>query len=61
VKPVPFPGTGFTRQLHLITRAGEYGDLPRQLAAVACTVLGDHCVPEMRKLVPWLRNQAVIG
>lgn len=61
VKAVPFPGAGFTRQLHLITRAGEYGDLPRRVADIACTVMRDQCVPEMRKLVPWLRNQIVIG
>jgi DNA-binding transcriptional LysR family regulator len=61
VKAVPFPGAGFTRQLHLITRAGEYGDLPRRVADVACAVLRDQCLPEMRKLVPWLRNQIVIG
>ena len=61
VKSVPFPGAGFTRQLHLITRAGEYGDLPRRVAEVACNVLRDQCLPDMRKLVPWLRNQIVIG
>lgn len=61
VKAVPFPGAGFTRQLHLITRAGEYGDLPRRVADIACIVMREQCVPEMRKLVPWLRNQIVIG
>jgi DNA-binding transcriptional LysR family regulator len=61
VKAVPFPGPGFVRQLHLITRAGEYGDLPRRVADAACTVVREQCLPELRKLVPWLRNQIVIG
>ena len=61
VKAVPLPGPVFVRQLHLITRSGEYGELPRKLADMACNVLHDHCMPELRKLVPWIRNQIVIG
>jgi DNA-binding transcriptional LysR family regulator len=61
VKALPFPGPSFVRQLHLITRSGEYGELPGNVAEIACTVLRDHCVPEMRRLIPWLRNQVVVG
>jgi DNA-binding transcriptional LysR family regulator len=61
VKALPFPGPAFVRQLHLITRSGEYGELPRKVADIACTVLREQCVPEMRKLIPWLRNQVVVG
>lgn len=61
VKAVPFPGPTFVRQLHLIARSGEYGDLPRKVADIACGVLREHCVPELRALVPWLGNQLVIG
>lgn len=61
VKAVPFPGAAFVRQLHLITRSGEYGELPRKLADMACSVLHDHCAPELRRLIPWLKNQIVIG
>jgi DNA-binding transcriptional LysR family regulator len=61
VKALPLPGPGFVRQLHLITRSGEYGILPQKVADTACSVLREHCVPELRKLVPWLRNQFAIG
>ena len=61
VRALPFPGAAFARQLHLITRSGEYGELPRKVADTACAVLRDHCVPEMRKLVPWLNDQVAIG
>lgn len=61
IKAVPFPGAGFVRQLHLITRSGEYGELPRVVADTACAVLREHCLPEMRKLIPWLGNQVTIG
>ena len=61
VKAVPFPGAGFVRQLHLVTRSGEYAELPRKLSDMAGDVLREHCIPELRRLVPWLRNQVVIG
>lgn len=57
----PFPGAGFVRQLHLICRAGEYGDLPQRVAALACDILRREGAPEIRRLVPWLRGQLVIG
>jgi DNA-binding transcriptional LysR family regulator len=57
----PFPGAAFVRQLHLICRAGEYGDLPRRVTDLASDILRRECLPEMRRLVPWLRNQVVVG
>ena len=61
IKALPFPGPGFVRQLHLITRSGEYGDLPEKVAALACNVLREQCLPEFGKLIPWIKNQVVIG
>lgn len=61
VKALPLPGPSFTRALHLVTRAGVYGELPRHVADIACGVLREHCLPELRKLMPWLRQQIVIG
>ena len=61
IKAAPLPAPGLVRQLHLITRAGEFDELRQRMAALACGVLRNHCVPEMRKLVPWLQNQVVIG
>lgn len=61
IRVVPFPATGFVRQLHLFARAGEYGDLPQRVAQLACDILKRDCAPELRKLVPWLRGQFAIG
>lgn len=61
IKAVPLPGPGLARQLHLITRAGEYDELRNRVAALACSVLRTHCMPELRRLIPWLQNQVVIG
>lgn len=58
---LPFPGAGFVRQIHLICRAGEYGNLPQRVADLACDILRRECVPDMRRLVPWLRDEVVVG
>jgi len=61
MRVVPFPEQNFVRQLHLFARAGEYGELPQRVAQLACEILKRECVPELRKLVPWLRGQFAIG
>lgn len=61
VRVLPFPGTAFVRQLHLIARSGEYGELPQRVAQLSCDILRRDCLPEMRRSVPWLRSQLVIG
>lgn len=61
MRVVPFPAQGFVRQLHLFARSGEYGDLPQRVADLACEILKRECLPELRKLVPWLRTQFAIG
>ena len=61
IRVVPFPAPGFNRQLHLFARAGEYGELPQRVAQLACDILKRDCLPELRKLVPWLRGQLTIG
>lgn len=61
VRVLPFPGTGFARQLYVIAQSGAYGDLPERVAAAACEVLRRECQPEIRRMLPWVRNQLVIG
>ncbi|MCW5604971.1 MAG: LysR family transcriptional regulator [Burkholderiales bacterium] len=61
VRALPFPVTGFSRQLHLITRAEEYADLSRRIVDLSCEILRRECIPEARRLVPWLKNQIVVG
>lgn len=61
IRVLPFPAPGFARQVHLFARAGEYGGLPQHVAELACDILRRDCVPELRKLVPWLRGQFTVG
>ena len=61
IRVLPFPGAAFGRQLHLIARSGEYGQLPQRVAQMSCEILRRECLPELNKLLPWARNQVVIG
>lgn len=57
----PFPAAGFSRQLHLITRAGEYGELPQHIVDLSCKILRQECLPEIGRLAPWLKHEIVVG
>lgn len=61
VRVLPIPAPGFNRHLHLVTRAKEYGDLPNRIVSLSCEILQRECIPEARSLVPWLKNQIVVG
>jgi DNA-binding transcriptional LysR family regulator len=61
VRIIPFPAAAFNRQLHLITRAGEYGDLPKRIAELSCEIMRSECLPEIRRIAPWLKHEITIG
>lgn len=61
VRALPFPAAGFSRQLHLITRAGEYAELPQRIVDLSCEILRRECMPEARRLIPWLKHQIIVG
>jgi DNA-binding transcriptional LysR family regulator len=61
IKVLPLPGAGFAREIHLIARAGEYGELGPRVAQLARDILKRECLPELRKLHPWMSNQMVVG
>jgi DNA-binding transcriptional LysR family regulator len=57
----PLPPPGFSRRLTLVTRAGELGVIPEQIADLARRILRDTCLPELRQLVPWTTDALRIG
>jgi DNA-binding transcriptional LysR family regulator len=60
VRIEPLPGPGFTRNLTMIAREGEYQQLIDRLATTARTALRESCVPAMRNLIPWLGDEIVV-
>lgn len=60
VRVLPFPDTGFTRQLYLLGRSGELGALPAHIAQLSRDILRNECAPALRKLVPRLDVELAI-
>lgn len=54
------PGPGFTRHLTLIARPGEYESLVERLADAGRHMLKEQCLPEMRRYIPWLRDEVEV-
>lgn len=61
VRTLPFPAAGFNRQLHLIARAGEHGELPQRIVDLSCEIVRRECMPEIRRLAPWLKHEIIVG
>jgi DNA-binding transcriptional LysR family regulator len=58
---VPFPEPRFFRRLILVSRSGEFADLPRRLAGIASHILDTEVLPELGKLAPWLADAIAIN
>ena len=59
--PLRLPGPGFERSLVLVSRAGEYAELPRKVALQAHRILNEVVLPEIRRMIPWLGPELVVG
>jgi len=57
----PLPSPGSNRQVSLVARAGELGGMPHRMAVLARQALESRCVPEIRKMMPWLGERLSIG
>ena len=58
---VPVPGAGFARELLLVSRPGEYGDLPQTIARNAGEIFRTEWQPELARHAPWLAESVTIG
>ncbi len=57
-KVVPLPGPGLSRQVSLIARKSEHENIPRQVANMCRDIFRTTLLPEMRLLLPWVRESA---
>lgn len=53
----PMPRGRFARQVQVVSRANELGDLPRSMASLATQVLRDTTFPPLIARYPWLADQ----
>jgi DNA-binding transcriptional LysR family regulator len=56
VAALPLPGPPLARELTLVARRGEYGDLPRTVAAAAVELFRREWQPQLAQLAPWLED-----
>jgi DNA-binding transcriptional LysR family regulator len=61
INVVPFPEPRFFRRLILISRRGEFADLPRRLADIARHILATEVLPELTRIGAWLGDAIAIG
>jgi DNA-binding transcriptional LysR family regulator len=59
LRPEPMPRGRFARQVQVVARAGELGDLPRKVAALATQVLKEQTFPPLIAAYPWFQDQLV--
>lgn len=52
----PFPTTAFSRQLTLIARAREFGDMPETMANLSRNALAEKLFPYLAKHMNWLKS-----
>jgi DNA-binding transcriptional LysR family regulator len=60
VLPLPLPDPGFRRELTLVSRPGEYGDLPRSIAKIGGEIFRTEWQPRLAWLAPWLVNAVTV-
>ena len=55
---LPLPSPGFSRELTLVTRRGEFDTLGPRVAAAAREMLESHTLPQIIGQIPWLETIA---
>ena len=61
VTPMALPGAGFDRALTLVSRRGEYGELPRTIASASAEIFRSEWLPKLERLGPWLAAHVKVG
>lgn len=61
VRPLRFPGPGFTRRLTLVSREREFGQTPGILARLSRDILRRTYLPKLASIRPWLPEVVTIA
>ena len=61
VVPLPLPGAGLGRELTLVSRHREYGDLPLVIARRAAEIFSNECRPRLVRIASWLTEAVSTG
>jgi DNA-binding transcriptional LysR family regulator len=61
VVALPLPGNGLGRDISLVSRQGEYGDLPRVIARRTAEIFRDQWRGQLARIAPWLVDTVTTG
>jgi DNA-binding transcriptional LysR family regulator len=61
VVPLPLPGSELGRDITLVSRQGEYGDLPQVIARRSAEMFHNEWRPQLARLAPWLAEAVTTG
>ncbi len=59
LRPEPMSRGRFSRQVQIVSRAGELGDIPQTTAALCQRILRDHAFARTIERFPWIEQQLV--
>ncbi|MEP6608916.1 MAG: LysR family transcriptional regulator [Burkholderiaceae bacterium] len=59
VTPIPLPDAELRRAVTLVSRVGEYGELPRTIAAATAEIFDQQWQPKLERWAPWLAATVV--
>lgn len=57
---LPLPSPGFSRELTLVTRRGEFDRLGPKVAEAAREMLETHTLPQITGQIPWIKSEDAI-
>lgn len=60
VVPLPLPGVGLEREVTLVSRPGEYGELPGSIARSTAEIVRSEGWPRLARLAPWLVDTVTV-
>ncbi len=61
VRCVPVPGPSFSRSITVVARAGELGNVPRQICSFGIEAMRTIWLPRLAALAPWLGEAVILG
>lgn len=60
VAALPLPGAPLSRTIYQLSRAGEYEDMAENCFQVSRSILESDIFPDLRALIPWLRQSVAL-
>lgn len=58
---LPLPPPAFSRNVTVIARGGELGEIPERIAAMSIAAMRESCLPSIAAIAPWMAQAIELG